>query len=62
VGLLSGRSAVIYGGAGAIGAAVAHSYAREGAQIFLAGRSLERVEQVARSISPEWRPRRMGTG
>jgi 3-oxoacyl-[acyl-carrier protein] reductase len=50
VGLLSGKSAVIYGGAGAIGAAVAHSYAREGAQVFLAGRTLERVEAVATSI------------
>jgi NAD(P)-dependent dehydrogenase (short-subunit alcohol dehydrogenase family) len=50
MGLLSGKSAVIYGGAGAIGAAVARSYAVEGAQVFLAGRNLERVERVAMSI------------
>ena len=50
MGLLSGKSAVIYGGAGAIGAAVACRYAAEGAQVFLAGRNMERVEQVAMSI------------
>ena len=50
MGLLSGKSAVIYGGAGAIGNAVAHNYALEGAQVFLAGRNLERVEHVAMSI------------
>jgi NAD(P)-dependent dehydrogenase (short-subunit alcohol dehydrogenase family) len=50
MGLLSGKSAIIYGGAGAIGAAVAHRYALEGAQVFLAGRNLERVEHVAQSI------------
>ena len=50
MGLLSGKNAVIYGGAGAIGAAVARSYALEGAQVFLAGRNLERVEHVATSI------------
>ena len=50
MGLLSGKNAVIYGGAGAIGAVVAYSYAREGARVFLAGRTLERVEHVAASI------------
>jgi NAD(P)-dependent dehydrogenase (short-subunit alcohol dehydrogenase family) len=50
MGLLSGKCAVIYGAAGAIGAAVAHSYALEGAQVFLGGRNLERVQHVAMSI------------
>jgi 3-oxoacyl-[acyl-carrier protein] reductase len=37
--LLERRNAVIYGGAGAIGGAVARSFAREGARVFLAGRT-----------------------
>jgi NAD(P)-dependent dehydrogenase (short-subunit alcohol dehydrogenase family) len=50
VGLLSGKNALIYGGAGAIGAAVAQSYAREGAHVFLGGRNPEAVERVAAAI------------
>jgi NAD(P)-dependent dehydrogenase (short-subunit alcohol dehydrogenase family) len=50
MGLLSGKTAAIYGGSGAIGSAVAQNYAREGARVLLAGRDLERVEKVARSI------------
>ena len=36
--LLEDKNAVIYGGGGAIGGAVARAFAREGARIFLAGR------------------------
>jgi 3-oxoacyl-[acyl-carrier protein] reductase len=36
--LLQGRNAVIYGGGGAIGGAVARAFAREGARVHLAGR------------------------
>ena len=46
-GLLAGKRAVIYGAAGAMGSAVARAYAREGAQLFLAGRTLERVQVLA---------------
>ncbi len=48
--LLTGKSAVIYGGGGSIGGAVARAFAREGTQVFLAGRTLERLETVAQDI------------
>ena len=38
--LLQNKKAVIYGGGGAIGGAVARAFAREGAMVFLAGRIL----------------------
>jgi NAD(P)-dependent dehydrogenase (short-subunit alcohol dehydrogenase family) len=48
--LLENKHAVIYGGGGAIGGAVARVFAREGAQVFLAGRTLARLEAVAEEI------------
>ena len=48
--LLEKKNAVIYG-SGAIGGAVARAFAREGARVFLASRSLEPLEAVARDIS-----------
>src|SRR6266511_3160800 len=48
--LLESKNAVIYGGGGAIGAAVARAFAREGAKVHLAGRTLERLEAVAGTI------------
>ena len=48
--LLQGKNAVIYGGGGAIGGAVARAFAREGARVFLAGRTLESLEEVAGEI------------
>ncbi len=48
--LLEGKNAVIYGAAGAIGSAVARTFAREGARLFLAGRTLARVKTVADEI------------
>jgi 3-oxoacyl-[acyl-carrier protein] reductase len=47
--LLEGKRAVIYGG-GAIGGAVARTFAREGARVFLAGRTLEKLERIAEDI------------
>jgi 3-oxoacyl-[acyl-carrier protein] reductase len=47
--LLEGKRAVIYGG-GSIGGAVARAFAREGARVFLAGRTLEKLERVADDI------------
>jgi 3-oxoacyl-[acyl-carrier protein] reductase len=41
---------VIYGGGGTIGGAVARAFAREGAGVFLAGRTLEKLEKVAEEI------------
>jgi 3-oxoacyl-[acyl-carrier protein] reductase len=48
--LLEDKNAVIYGGGGAIGAAVAHAFAREGANVFLAGRTQAKLEEVAEQI------------
>ena len=48
--LLEGRNAVIYGGGGSIGGAVARAFAREGARVFLAGRTLQSLEEVAEQI------------
>jgi 3-oxoacyl-[acyl-carrier protein] reductase len=48
--LLEHKTAVVYGAGGSIGAAVARAFAREGASLFLAGRTLARVEAVAGAI------------
>ena len=48
--LLEGKNAVIHGGGGTIGGAVARAFAREGATVFLAGRTLEKLEAVAADI------------
>lgn len=47
---LSDRNAVIYGGGGAIGGAVARVFAREGARVFLVGRTRAKLDAVARDI------------
>ena len=49
--LLNGKTAIIYGGGGAIGGAVARAFAREGAKVYLAGQTLTKLEQVAHEIS-----------
>jgi 3-oxoacyl-[acyl-carrier protein] reductase len=48
--LLEDKNAVIYGGGGSIGGAVAKAFAREGARVFLAGRTQARLEAVAEEI------------
>jgi NADP-dependent 3-hydroxy acid dehydrogenase YdfG len=48
--LLEGKTAVINGAGGAIGGAVAHAFAREGAKVFLAGRTLAPLDAVDRKI------------
>ena len=48
--LLEGKNAVIYGGGGAIGGAVARAFAREGAAVYLAGRTLAPLDAVADDI------------
>ena len=49
--LLKDKVAVIYGGGGAIGGAVAREMAREGARVFLAGRTRAKLERVAADIT-----------
>lgn len=51
--LLRDKVAVIHGGGGSIGAAAARVFAREGARIFLAGRSLPRLESAAAAVRAE---------
>ena len=48
--LLKNKIAVVYGAGGDIGAAVARAFAREGAKLFLGGRTLRKVEAVAADI------------
>jgi 3-oxoacyl-[acyl-carrier protein] reductase len=48
--LLADKNAVIYGAGGSIGGAVARAFAREGARVFLAGRTAARLEEVAEQI------------
>jgi NAD(P)-dependent dehydrogenase (short-subunit alcohol dehydrogenase family) len=49
--LLEDKNAVIYGAGGSIGGAVARAFAREGARVFLVGRTREKLEAVAREIA-----------
>jgi NAD(P)-dependent dehydrogenase (short-subunit alcohol dehydrogenase family) len=48
--LLENKNAIVYGAAGAIGGAVARAFARDGARVFLAGRTLATLEEVAADI------------
>jgi 3-oxoacyl-[acyl-carrier protein] reductase len=48
--LLEGKTAVIYGGGGSIGGAAARAFGREGARVFLAGRTRSTLEEVAEEI------------
>src|SRR5215472_6866161 len=49
--LLENKTAVIYGAGGDIGSAVARAFAREGARLFLAGRTLPPLSAVAEDIT-----------
>jgi len=48
--LLENTNAVSYGGGGAIGGAVARAFAREGATVFLAGRTVAPLDAVADDV------------
>src|ERR1700687_936845 len=48
--LLENKNAIVYGAAGGIGGGVARTFAREGARVFLAGRTLKTLEVVAADI------------
>ncbi len=49
--LLQGKTAVIYGGGGAIGGGIARVFAREGARVFIAGRTQARLDAIATDIT-----------
>jgi 3-oxoacyl-[acyl-carrier protein] reductase len=49
--LLKDKNAVVYGGAGSIGRAVARAFAAEGARVFLAGRTLATLDAAASELA-----------
>jgi len=49
--MLLDKIAIIYGAGGAIGSSVAETFAREGAKLFLTGRSKGNVDRAARKIN-----------
>ena len=49
--LLENKNAVVYGGGGRVGGAAARAFAREGAKVFLAGRTQAPLEAVAQEIA-----------
>jgi NAD(P)-dependent dehydrogenase (short-subunit alcohol dehydrogenase family) len=49
--LLVEKTAVVYGAGGGVGSAIAKAFSREGATVFLAGRTLSSLDMVAREIS-----------
>jgi NAD(P)-dependent dehydrogenase (short-subunit alcohol dehydrogenase family) len=49
--LLENKNAVIYGAGGSVGGAVARAFAREGARVFLAGRTAATLDAVAADIA-----------
>jgi NAD(P)-dependent dehydrogenase (short-subunit alcohol dehydrogenase family) len=51
--LLQNKVAVIHGGGGSIGSAAARVFAREGARLFLAGRTMARLEEAAAAARAE---------
>jgi 3-oxoacyl-[acyl-carrier protein] reductase len=48
--LLSGKTAIVYGAGGSIGSAIARAFAREGASVWLCGRTLATLEKLAGEI------------
>jgi NAD(P)-dependent dehydrogenase (short-subunit alcohol dehydrogenase family) len=49
--LLQDKNTIVYGGGGSVGGGVARTFAREGARVFLAGRTREPLEAVAADIA-----------
>ncbi|RZS84623.1 SDR family oxidoreductase [Pigmentiphaga kullae] len=52
--LLQDKTAIVYGAAGHIGSQVARTFAREGARLFLAGRTPDRLQALARELGADW--------
>jgi NAD(P)-dependent dehydrogenase (short-subunit alcohol dehydrogenase family) len=51
--LLEGKNAIIYGAGGGIGGGVAKAFAREGARLFLVGRTREKLDRLAAEIAAD---------
>ncbi|WP_129791143.1 SDR family NAD(P)-dependent oxidoreductase [Sphingosinicella sp. CPCC 101087] len=52
--LLQDKVAVVYGAAGNIGSAIAHVFAKEGARLFLVGRTQSKVRKLAEALNADW--------
>jgi 3-oxoacyl-[acyl-carrier protein] reductase len=52
-GLLQGKTAIVYGAGGSVGGAVARAFTREGAKVFLVGRTFDGLETVAKDITAD---------
>lgn len=51
--MLEGKTAVVYAAGGAIGGAVARTFAREGARLVLTGRDVEKLDALAEELGAE---------
>lgn len=51
--LPEGRNAIVYGAAGQVGTAIATAFAREGARVHLAGRTGEKLDELADRVRAE---------
>ena len=49
--LLEGKNAIIYGAGGGLGGGVARTFAREGATVFLVGRTKATLQKVADDVT-----------
>jgi NAD(P)-dependent dehydrogenase (short-subunit alcohol dehydrogenase family) len=49
--LLEHKNAIVYGGGRSVGGAVAHTFAREGAKVFLAGRTRESLDALGKAAT-----------
>ena len=49
--LLKNKNAIIYGAGGSIGGSVARAFAREGATVYLVGRTRDTLDKVAKELS-----------
>ncbi|MEK0099824.1 SDR family NAD(P)-dependent oxidoreductase, partial [Streptomyces sp. A475] len=52
--VLNDKVAVIYGGAGSLGAGVARAYTDAGARVFLAGRTEDTLRKVSAEMGAEY--------
>ena len=59
--LLEGKVAVVYGAGGTIGGAMARGFAREGADVFLAGRTRGKLDRIADEIRAAGGSAQVGT-
>lgn len=50
---LQGKTAVVYGAGGVIGSTVARAMARQGAEVYLTGRTLSKLDVIAQAIEDE---------